>query len=210
MNGRLPLLAGPVFTVIFFVVTLLMSEEGPGQDASGKAVVDYVEGHEGQLFFTAFAAPALGALIVLFFSQLRTLARERSIAAGAGPSVMIAGAVLWAGGMLVSSMLELAVLGAADDNLEQAAQTLNVILEASWLPFIGGIAITLIGAGMTVLRTALLPRWLGWVALVCGIIALAGPGGFLGFFVGPLFMLIAGMMLLVRSDEPVGSVTEPV
>ena len=70
-----------------------------------------------------------------------------------------------------------------------------------WIPFIAGIAATLIGAGLTVLSSGVLPRWLGWVALVAGVISLAGPGGFLGFFVGPLWILVAGVLLFRRSDE---------
>jgi hypothetical protein len=46
-------------------------------------------------------------------------------------------------------------------------------------------------------------HWVGQVVpttlVVVGIIALAGPGGFLGFFVAPLWMLVAGVMML-RTD----------
>jgi hypothetical protein len=98
-------------------------------------------------------------------------------------------------------VLSLALLSSSDHNQPQVAQAANVLSNASWIPFIGGIAVTLIGAGMTVLRTRILPVWLGWVALVAGVVSLIGPGGFLGFFVGPLWMLVAGVMLGLRSRE---------
>jgi hypothetical protein len=201
VNRRLLTLTGPVFTVLFIIIVFVLSSEGPGEGASGKQVLDFIDDNESQLFVGVFGGPLLAALIVVFFSHLSALARERG-ATGAGPTAMVGGAVLWSGGLLLSSWLELAGLAAADKDLEQVAQTVNVLIEANWLPFIGGIAVTLIGAGMTVLGSGLLPRWLGWVALVAGIIALAGPGGFLGFFVGPLFMLVAGIMLLMREEEP--------
>ena len=199
---RLLALTGPLFTVLFFVATLVLSEDGPGEGASGKAVVDYINDNDTQLYVGAFGGPLLAALIVVFFSHVRALARERSAVSSSGPAVMVSGAVLWAAGLLLGSMLDLAAASAGDKHLEQVAQTLNVIIEACWLPFIAGIAVTLIGAGMTVLRTGLVASWLGWVALVVGIIALAGPGGFAGFFVGPLWMLVIGIMLLMQSDEP--------
>jgi hypothetical protein len=202
VNRRLLLLTGPLFTVVFFVATLFIADDGPGVKASGEKVVEFANDHEGQLFFDAFAGPALAALVIVFFSTLLAVARERYPASGAGPTVMVGGAVLWSAGMLLGSTLELAMADAADKDLDQVAQTLNVILESSWIPFIAGIAVTLIGAGMTVLRTGLVARWLGWVALVVGIVALAGPGGFLGFFVGPLWMLVAGIMLYAQTDEP--------
>ena len=204
MNNRLLALTGPLFTVLFAVAVFVVSDEGPGEDATGKEVVAFVNDHDDQLFVGAFGGPLLAALIVLFFSYVRSVARRRG-AEGAGPTVMVAGAAVWAAGLLLGSMLELAAVGAADDNLEQVAQTLNVLIESDWIPFIAGIAITLIGAGMTALRGALLPSWLGWVALVVGIIALIGPGGFLGFFVGPLWMLVAGIMLYTRSEEAVAA-----
>jgi hypothetical protein len=202
VNRRLLPLTGPLFFVLFFVALFVVDDDGPGDKASGKAVVDYVDSHEGALLVGAFGGPLLATLLVLFFSHLRTVARERSDTTGAGPTVMVGGAVLWAAGLLLGSMLDLAVVDAANDDQEQVAQTLSVFLNASWLPFIAGTAITLIGAGMTVLRTGVVVRWLGWVALVVGIIGLAGPGGFACFFAGPLFMLVAGILLLMRQDEP--------
>lgn len=199
MDRRLLALTGPVFFVLFFSAIFFVDDDGPGDKASGKQVVDYVSSHEGGLLVGAFGGPLLAALLVVFFSHLRTVARERSAAAGAGPTVMVGGAVLWAAGLLLGSMLDLAVVDAAQDDQEQVAQTLSVVLNASWLPFIAGAAITLIGGGMTVLRTGVVARWLGWVALVVGLIGLAGPGGFLCFFAGPLFMALAGVMLL-RAD----------
>ena len=44
-----------------------------------------------------------------------------------------------------------------------------------------------------------MPAWLGWVAVVVGVISLVGPGGFLGFFVAPIWTLVAGVMLSLRT-----------
>jgi len=202
VNRRLLALAGPVFSVLFLLALFFVDDDGPGDKATGEAVVAYVKDHEGSMLVGAFAGAPMAALLVLFFSHLAALARERSADAGPGPSVMIAGAVLWGAGLVGGSALQLAAVDAADDNQAQVAQTVAVLLNADWLPFIAGVAVTLLGAGMTVLRVGLLPRWLGWVGLVVGIIALAGPGGFLGFFVGPLWMLVGGIVLL-RQEEPV-------
>jgi hypothetical protein len=121
--------------------------------------------------------------------------------------VLLAGAVLWASGLLIGATTSLGVLTASDHGQSQVAQTMNVLCNDAWLPFIAGIAVTLIGAGLTVLATGVLPRWMGWVAAVTGVVSLAGPGGFLGFFVGPLWLLVAGVLLAraptaVRTSEP--------
>jgi hypothetical protein len=103
--------------------------------------------------------------------------------------------------MLVGSLLDLALLSASDNNQSDVAQGANVLASADWIPFIGGIAIFLIGAGLTVLASRVMPAWLGWIALVVGVVSLAGPGGFIGFFVAPLWILVAGIMLAVRRDD---------
>ena len=200
MKARLLLLTGPLFTLVFLVAVLFVEGNTPGEKSSGEKVVAYYDSHQGSSLVGVFAGPAMAALLVLFFSQLRSLSRDGSSDAGPGPTVMVGGAILWAAGLLLGSTLELALVSSADHDQDAVAQTLNVLNAASWLPFIGGIAVTLIGAGMTVLRTGLVASWLGWVALVVGIVALAGPGGFLGFFVGPLWMLVVGVMLYLKAE----------
>jgi hypothetical protein len=163
--------------------------------------MDYFNTHQGRTLTSVFLSPLVATLLVLFASHIRTMVRDRHLVPGPGPTVMLAGSVLWASGILIGSTLSLAVMTASDHGQAQVAQTVNVLCNDSWLPFIAGIAVTMIGAGMTVLGTGLLPRWMGWVALAVGVVSLAGPGGFVGFFVGPLWLLVAGV-LLARAPAP--------
>lgn len=164
-------------------------------------MLDYYNAHQGRTLTSTFLAPLLAALLVLFASHIRTMVRDRHLVPGPGPTVMLAGAVLWASGMLIGASLSLTLMTASDHGQAQVAQTMNVLSNDTWLPFIAGVAVTMIGAGMTVLGTGLLPRWMGWVAVVTGVVSLAGPGGFLGFFVGPIWLLVAGV-LLARAPAP--------
>ena len=201
MYGRLSTLAGPVFAIVFLVATALAGST-PDEKSSGTKVISYYLDHDTSTLSGAFGGPVLALLLLLFFSQLRSVARASALGAGAGPTVMIGGAVVWASGLLIGSWLDLALVASAKHHQEGVAQTLNVLSAADWIPFIAGIAVTLVGAGMTVMSTGVLPRWMGWVALVVGVIALAGPGGFLGFFLSPLWILVAGVMLL-RAESSV-------
>lgn len=202
---------GPLFTIVFIIAVVLQGST-PGEKASTKEVMDFYNSHQGGTLTSVFLAPLTSALLVLFASHLRTLVRERHLAPGPGPSVLLAGSVLWASGILIGATMTLAVESASDHGQAQIAQTMNVVSNDIWLPFIAGIAVTMLGAGLTVLSTGVLPRWLGWVAVVVGVISLAGPGGFLGFFVAPFWLLVAGVLLarapaLVHHKEPVASDT---
>lgn len=195
-NSRWLVWTGPLFTVLFAVMLFGLEGETPNEKASTETVTAYFNSHRGRTIAEIFLTPLLATLLILFISHLRSLVRAT---ADAGPTVMISGAVLWASGALFSTVTQLGLVDASRHGQPEIAHTLNVLANSSWLPFIAGIAVTLIGAGMTVLRSAVLPTWMGWVALVAGVGSLAGPGGFLGFFGGPLWVLVAGILLMKRS-----------
>jgi hypothetical protein len=203
MNGsRAPrwlIWTGPLFAVFFLVVGLVLDGSTPGEKASGAEVMKHFNSHQGRTLIDAFLAPLGAALVVLFAAELRARARERG-QHGAGPTVLVSGAVLFAASLLADAGLSLSLVTASDHNQSQVAQTLNVLSNDNWFPFVGGIAVFLIGAGMTVLSTGLVPKWLGWVALVIGVVSLAGPGGFVGFFAAPVWILVVGILLGVRSE----------
>ena len=201
LKNRWMVWTGPLFTIVFAVAVFALEGSTPGEKASAQEVMDYYNAHQGRTLTTVFLSPLLAALVVLFASHIRTMVRDRHLVPGPGPTVLLAGAVLWGSGILIGSTLSLAVTSASDHGQAQVAQTMNVLCNDAWLPFIAGIAVTLLGAGITVLGTGILPRWMGWVALVVGVVSLAGPGGFAGFFVGPLWLLVAGV-LLARAPVP--------
>lgn len=200
VKSRVLIWLGPVYAVLFLVVGLVLEGDAPGEKTSGEDVVAYFNGHQGRTLAEAFAGPLAAALLILFVSELRTRARARQDS-GAPATAMVAGAVLLAGGILFGSAIDLGLASSADHDQPEVAQTLNVLGNADWIPFIGGIAVFLIGAGLTVLSSGLLPKWLGWVALVGGVVSLVGPGGFIGFFLAPLWILVAGIMLGVRGSS---------
>src|SRR4051794_17061630 len=191
---------GPLFVVGFAVIVFGLEGSTPGEKATAAKIMSYYGSHQGRVTFAALMGPLGAALLVLFASYLRALARARDGGGGVGPTVLVAGAVLWASGVLFGSVVDLALATAGHHHFEETARTLNVLSNSDWIPFIAGIAVTLIGAGMTVLSSRILPTWLGWVALVVGIISLFGPLGFLGFFVAPLWLLVAGIMLGIRKE----------
>jgi hypothetical protein len=198
---------GPLFVLVFYVGALGLGGSMPGEKASADKVVAYFESHQGRSLIGVFLAPAMCTLLLLFFAYVRSLARTGGAdGGGVGPTVMIAGAILWASGILVGASVTLMTASAAHHGQDAVALTANVLGNDIWLPFIGGIAVTLIGAGLTVLHTGVLPRWMGWAAVVVGVVSLAGPGGFLGFFVAPVWMLVAGVLLARRAPVAAAAV----
>ena len=177
----------------------MLEGNAPGETASGAEVVSYFNAHRGRTLTEVFIAPALVALLILFVGELRARVRARG-ENGVGPTTMMSGAVVSAAGALLGAVVEFGAVSASQHHQEQAAQTFNVLNNDDWMPFIAGIAVFMIGAGITVIRSGLVPTWLGWVALVAGVVSLAGPGGFVGYFVTPVWMIVVGIILGSRRD----------
>jgi hypothetical protein len=192
---------GIAFFVLMAVSVFLLNTDNPGEKSTAQQVMDHYNSHNGRAMADIFLTPLGAALVVIYFSYLRTRARYAGVRSDVGPTTMLSGAVIWAGGVLLGSVTELLVVDASYHHQAQVAQTANVFNNVTWIPFIAGIAVTLIGAGVTVLQSSLLPKWIGWVALVGGILSLAGPGGFVGFIVAPLFVLVSAVMQLTSPRE---------
>lgn len=60
------------------------------------------------------------------------------------------------------------------------------------------LGVFIFGVGASVLVTAALPKWVGWVAIVVGVAALT-PLGFFAFLALGLLILIVSGLLLQRS-----------
>jgi hypothetical protein len=207
---------GPLFAVVFLLSDLLFEGNAPGEKSSGAQVVSYFNEHRGRSMAEVFLAPVIVALLILFVSEFRSRAR-RYDPEGVGATVMVSGAVILAAGAVLGASVLLGLVSAAQHHQDGVAQTLNVVNNDDWIAFISGLAVFMIGAGITVLQSGVLPKWLGWVALVVGIVSLAGPGGFVGYFATPLWIIVSSVILGMRkptagSDEESNrpATTEPV
>ncbi|HET7310884.1 MAG TPA: hypothetical protein VFJ17_06120 [Mycobacteriales bacterium] len=191
---------GIAFFALFAFSIFFLNGSTPGEKASAQTVMHYYNTHHGRTTADALLAPLIVALGAIYFTYLRARAREARATSDIGPTTMLVGAVIWAMGALVGSVIELTVSSASWHQQAQIAQTANVLSNDSWIPFIAGAATMLIGAGVTVLQSSLLPKWMGYVAIVAGVASLVGPGGFLGFIVAPLFVLTSAVMMLMRRE----------
>ena len=192
---RWMLLSGPLFAVLAIAALVLGST--PNETSSPADVIKELKDNEASIVASAFLAGPSAALLLVFVSRLRAAIDDRARAAR---TLLVAGGTVVAVGLVTGGSLILAMMIAADEGFEAPAQTLNVLNSAMWIPVVIGIAAMLFGAGLAVLRTGILPAWLGWVAAVVGVVSLLGPGGFVGFFVLPLWVGAAGVMLYLRKS----------
>ena len=200
-TDRWMLLAGPVFLVLF-VIALAIQGDGAPEKSTGKAVISKLADHHDGASASVFLVVPLVVLLLLFAGAMRNAFGS---AGGAAKRLFQYGAVLYAAGLVFGATLTLAIISAVDHKLESAAEGLNVLAAASWIPVIAGAAVMLIGAGLAVLRTGVLPAWMGWIAAVAGVVSCFGPGGFAGFLLTPLWIAVAGTMVYLRASPTEGT-----
>lgn len=139
-----------------------------------------------------------GALFMVFFAaSLRSFLR-RSSDKNEGLAILAFGGGV---GMAVGlAVLAAVMIGLVDNTtaLEPvAAQALNALSDGIWLPFILGQAILFFGAGIAIVRSGSLPVWLGWIAILIGLVSMT-PVGFLGFFVGLIWIVVVAILMIGR------------
>jgi len=170
----------------------------PGSGTAGAAVVKYYHDHQTTetvgVFAVAFAVVALTFFLASLRRTLSATDEGRYLA-----NVVTAGGAVYAAGLMVMTALTVALIDAAKNGEAGTAQTLNVLSSDMWLPVVVGLALLGLGTGVSALRSATLPTWLGWVSVAFGLLALAGPAGGIAFLVAPAWALVIGIVIMRSS-----------
>lgn len=202
---RLVPLSGVVAVVLIFAGFVTAGNAPKGTSSIAKVVAFYSKHSAAQT--TSGVLLSLGALLFLVFSAAFA-ARIRSAHGAAtlcllGAGVLVVGLTTYAG--LSIAMAD--VVGHVDGS---ALQALNVLADDAVFVFLitVGASAFLLGAAAAVFGTAVLPRWLGWWAVIfavagaipshvlggtldhIGLLAFAGLGG---------WALIVGVILATRA-----------
>ncbi len=95
--------------------------------------------------------------------------------------------------------------GGQAEGVVPAARAVATINEAAVLAGLGFFSLGVLAFGILVLRTVALPPWLGWLAVVGGVLGFVGIPIFLpallGWVLGLLWLLITGGLLVWRGTR---------
>ena len=143
---------------------------------------------------------------------VRSRSKARSGGILLGVVVLVASAVAFAGCSTDAGAAggALAALGDSPDHLTlSSAQTLNY-LQNDLPAILGSMAfgVMAISAGIAMLKSAVLPRWLGWVSLILGILGVVPVGDFFALPAIGVWTLIVAGVVDFRSD-PDGPLVVP-
>jgi hypothetical protein len=191
-------LTGVAFVVIAIVAFAVGGEPPNAKDNSPQEIVKHYVDNKDAIMVTSILAGIAGALLIFFAAYLR---KVLSAAAGAGsmlPGVVLVGASIMAVGFAIDTTIAFALADAADDIDPIGVQTLQALWDNDFIPVAMGIVVFLFSAGLAIVQTGALPKWLGWIAIVLAIIGLT-PIGFAAFLGGALWILIVSVVLTMRA-----------
>ncbi len=194
---RLAPLTGVVFVVLVVAGAVLGGETPEGKD-SQESIVRYWTDNEAERIWS----DALGAWAAVFFMWFAATLRSVLRAAETGParlaSLSLAGATIAATGLLCAVSIDFATAESAGDVPGDVTHTLTVLNNNFFFPMAAGYGIFLLAAGVLAVRTGALPAWLGWGAIVIGVLCVT-PVGFFAILGGLVWVLVASVLLYQRA-----------
>ncbi len=186
---------GVVFVVILVISFLIVST--PNTNKSPEYLLAWYNksSHKTALGVSTVFADIAVVLGLFWFGYLRDRFGRSDIGARLSP-ILLAGAIVFAGGGLLFSGVNLALIDDPKKMLPATVQTLNFLDSDVGVPALTvGISILMWAVGFIILRTRILPVWLAWVSFVLAVVALAGPIGFFAFLATGVWTLIVAFLM---------------
>jgi Domain of unknown function (DUF4386) len=184
--------------IVLGIVSFIVGGEPKSADDPLREIVSYYVDNKDSVQAGAFIGVAAIVLLVFFGAYLR-----RFLRAGAGEGEMLSivsfvGIAIVAVGFAIDATILIALSEAADDIDPVAVQSLQALWDNDFVPLALGVLLFLWGTGLSVIRSGVLPKWLGWVMVVFGVVGVT-PLGFVSAIGAAILVLVLSILLSVRA-----------
>ena len=190
-------LTGVGFIVVGIVSFIVGGEPKSADDPVREIVAFYVD-NKDSVQAGAFIGVAATVLLVFFGAYLRRILREGAEEGEMLSLVSFIGVVIVAVGLAIDTTILVALSEAADDINPVAVQSLQALWDNDFVPLVLGVLLFLWGTGLSVIRSGVLPKWLGWVMIVLGVVGVT-PIGFVSAIGAAILVLVLSILLSVRA-----------
>ena len=190
-------LTGVGFVLLGIVSFIVGGEPKSADEPVGEVVAYYVD-NKDSIQAAAFIGVAATLLLVFFGAYLRRVLRAAAPEGEILSLVSFLGLVVVAVSFAIDTTILIALSEAADDIDPVAVQALQALWDNDFVPLVLGVLMFLWATGLAVIRTGALPKWLGWVMVVLGVLALT-PIGFVAAIGAAVLVLVISILLSVRA-----------
>jgi hypothetical protein len=208
-RDRLAAVAGMLSVLVFVIGQYVAPAPVYPVEQLGGLVASFYANYQGRLLAEAILFGVASALFLVFLGGLRAvLAQAEGQQSRLAPVVVAAGAVatglvlLQAAALTALITLEENALGVKAQGSAWASRALFYLQEAVENLTLFPFAMFLAAAAAVVLRTGALPRWLGWIGVVLGLlVGVLAVGSIVGLDIGPadqvVFLLVAAWVAVL-------------
>lgn len=164
------LAASGIFFVVFVILSILFDPgEYPDFADSGREWKAFVTGNADDLQMVGFFGLLAALEFITFAGVVRSaLARAEHHLRGFTrvADVAFAGAILATTAIVLANATAIATASSPADTDATVIRAMYHLSDALWMGGVVGFVVFMLNAGLMIVRTGVLPRWLGWVALV--------------------------------------------
>jgi hypothetical protein len=205
-------LTGVVFVALLVASNVLLGSTPESSDSAAKVIAFY-QAHRTRIETSSYLT-GLSLFFGLFFYACLRDCLHRARAGERLAATAFGGAILFAVGGGLAAGSQFALADVPSKLSPAAAQALNLLEnDISVFALTAGVAVLLMASGIAILRTRLLPVWLGWIAIVIAVVGLT-PAGFFAFLAAGIWTLVASILIYMRTDAstlaPHGDTQSPV
>jgi hypothetical protein len=210
MRQRQLLTLSGLASVILLVVAFGVSGDSPGTSESGAKLrafyVDHASSQRTGAYLLMIAVP----LLVFFAAAMRSSLVESGVGeTRLWGNIFFSGALICGAGLLLAACMQLALATAPKHISGAGLQALNALSSESYPAFTGGLGVLMLGAAGAMIPIHSGLRWLGWAALVLGVVTFT-PLGFFGFAGAGLWIVLASVAMTMRLRAPRAALRVPV
>jgi hypothetical protein len=194
-------LTGIAFVVLLVIGFGPVGGETPGSDDSASKISAFYHDHQTKEVVAAVIVALAVIFLAMFVVALRDYLRGAGGEGDFWPTVALVGGVVSVAGFCLAITVHAALVDGGHNKLPGDAMiALNAVDNWDFFAFAFPLTIMLFGVAGSILKGgAELPKWLGWVALVIGILFFAGPIGFFAFLLTGIWIIVASVMMYRRS-----------
>ena len=201
-------LTGVLF-VVLVIIAVIVGGETPGANDGIGEVLEYWRDNDEQNVVASIIA-AYSAVALLWFAGVwrATLAAAEGAPARLA-NTALAGLIVMALGWTMLIAFNFMAAETVGDVAPQVTQTFSALQSDFFFPLAIGLSVFLLASGLAILRGAMQPRWLGWAALVLGLLAVT-PAGFFALLVALVWIVVVSIMLFMRGAPAATEAAAPV
>ena len=182
------------------IVVGVLNGNPPNENASGVTDVVWMNSHStmrwAQIYVIAFGL----TLVLVYAAQLRRILHDATDGRQLWPDLVLVAGIIFVATELATSGVTATVFVLAAHNHDYAiAHLANFVGHNGKIPLVYGVALLTLTSGVAILAGSTLPRWVGIVSVLIGIVCVLGPIGFLGM-AAAFFLWFPGVGFVVAAE----------